>query len=126
MVIFGKNIQQLKMVLSQILTLGTTLDGLPAIKYWVRNLVKRDHASFWLPLAHHKFYPDFICELNDGRMLIVEYKGDAYVSNDDSAEKRSVGELWAEASEGKCLFIMAVEQDNQGRDVRQQIFSVIN
>ena len=101
------------------------IDGIPDIKYWVRNLVKRDHASFWLPLAHNKFYPDFICELNDGRMLVVEYKGDAYVSNDDSAEKRNVGNLWVEASDGKCLFIMAVEQDNQGRDVRQQILSVI-
>ncbi len=102
------------------------IDGLPAVKFWIRNLVKRDHASFWLPLAHHKFYPDFICELNDGRMLVVEYKGDAYVSNDDSAEKRNVGELWAEATEGKCLFIMAVEQDGQGRDVRQQILACIN
>jgi len=102
------------------------IDGIPAIKYWIRNLVKREHASFWLPLAHHKFYPDFICELKGGRMLVVEYKGDAYVTNDDSAEKRNVGELWAEASNGKCLFIMAVEQDNQGRDVRQQILSVIN
>ncbi|MGB5298434.1 MAG: hypothetical protein WBN08_19120 [Thiogranum sp.] len=45
------------------------------MKYWIRNLVKRDHASFWLPLAHGEFYPDFVCELNDGRMLVVEYKG---------------------------------------------------
>lgn len=101
------------------------IDGIPAVKYWIRNLVKRDHASFWLPLAHSKFYPDFICELNDGRMLVVEYKGEAYVSNDDSAEKRNVGELWAEASEGKCLFIMAVEQDGQGRDVWEQILTII-
>jgi len=57
---------------------------------------------------------------------MVEYKGDAYVSNDDSAEKRNVGELWAEASAGKCLFIMAVEQDEQGRDVKQQILSLIS
>ena len=48
------------------------------------------------------------------------------MTNDDSAEKRNVGELWAEASNEKCLFVMAVEQDNQGRDVRQQILSVIN
>jgi len=101
------------------------IDGIQAVKYWIRNLVRRDHASFWLPLAHQKFYPDFVCELEDGRMLVVEYKGDAYVSNDDSAEKRNVGELWVEASKGKCLFIMAVEQDGQGRDVRQQILSVV-
>ena len=101
------------------------IDGIPDIKYWIRNLVKRDHASFWLPLAHHKFYPDFVCELTDGRMLVIEYKGDAYVTNDDSAEKRTVGNLWAEESNGKCLFIMAVEQDDNGRDVRQQILTLI-
>lgn len=101
------------------------IDGIADVKYWVRNLVKRQQASFWLPMAHANFYPDFICQLNDGRMLIVEYKGDAYVTNDDSAEKRAIGNRWAELSDGKCLFIMAVEQDQQGRDVRQQIMDLI-
>jgi len=102
------------------------IDSLPEVKFWIRNLVRRDHASFWLPLAHNRFYPDFICELKDGRMLVVEYKGEAYVSNDDSAEKRAIGELWAKTSQGSCLFIMAVEQDNNGRDVRQQIQDLID
>ncbi|WP_054761728.1 PIN domain-containing protein [Methylomonas koyamae] len=53
------------------------IDSLPEVKYWIRNLVRRDHASFWLPLAHNRFYPDFVCELTDGRMLVVEYKGEA-------------------------------------------------
>lgn len=87
--------------------------------------MRREHASFWLPLAHNRFYPDFVCELKDGRMLVVEYKGEAYVSNDDSAEKRAVGELWAKSSQGQCLFIMAVEQDSEGRDVRRQIQDLI-
>ncbi len=101
------------------------IDGLPEVKYWIRNLVKRDHSSFWLPLAHYKFYPDFVCELRDGRMLVVEYKGQAYASNDDSAEKRAIGNKWADLSEDKCLFIMAIEQDSQDRDVRQQLLKVI-
>lgn len=105
---------------------AVAIDGLPQVKYWIRNLVRRDQASFWLPLAHNKFYPDFVCELNDGRMLVVEYKGEAYVTNDDSAEKRAIGDKWAELSNGKCLFIMAVEQDGQGRDVRQQIQALIS
>ena len=53
-----------------------------------------------------KFYPDFIGELTDGRILVVEYKGADRWSNDDSKEKRAVGELWADRSQGKCLFIM--------------------
>ena len=101
------------------------IDGLPEIKYWIRNLVRRNKASFWLPLAHGKFYPDFVCELTDGRMLVLEYKGDAYVTNDDSAVKKAIGNKWAKMSDGKCLFLMAVEQDSKGRDVRQQILSAI-
>lgn len=102
------------------------IDSQPEVKYWIRNLVRRDQASFWLPLAHNKFYPDFICELNDGRMLVVEYKGEAYATNDDSAEKRAIGEKWAELSNGKCLFLMAVKQDGLGRDVYQQIQAAIS
>ena len=66
------------------------IDTLDEVKYWIRNLVRRDKGLFWLPLAHGKFYPDFIVELNDGRMLVVEYKGDAYATNDDSKENLSL------------------------------------
>lgn len=101
------------------------IDSLPQVKHWIRNLVRRGEASFSLPLAHTNFYPDFIVELQDGRILVVEYKGEVYKTNDDSAEKRMVGELWANHSQGKCLFLMAVKKDNQGQDVRQQILNVI-
>lgn len=101
------------------------IESLPQIKYWIRNLVRREHASFWLPLAHGRFFPDFVCELEDGRMLVVEYKGEAYATNDDSVEKRAVGEKWAQLSNGKCLFIMAVKKDGHNRDVRQQLLEVI-
>ncbi len=101
------------------------IDGISDIKHWIRNLVRRDDASFWLPMAHGKFYPDFIAELQDGRMLVIEYKGEAYVSNDDSVDKRAIGNTWADLSNGKCLFIMTVEQDDKGRDVRQQILDAI-
>ncbi|CAM3708383.1 DEAD/DEAH box helicase [Vibrio aquimaris] len=105
---------------------AVAIDGLHQVKYWIRNLVRRDHASFWLPLAHNKFYPDFICELKDGRMLVVEYKGKNSETNDDSAEKRAIGDKWAELSDGQCLFIMAVKQDKQGRNVSQQIQALIS
>lgn len=103
------------------------IDSLPQVKYWIRNLVRREHGSFWLPLAHGKFYPDFIVELTDGRMLVVEYKGDAYATNDDSKEKNLIGELWASKSNGKALFLMAVDKktDPHGRDPRTQILTAI-
>jgi len=84
------------------------LDSLPEIKWWARNLagIGREQTSFWLQTATDKFYPDFVCQLMDGRSFVVEYKNATDWSNDDSREKRALGELWAERSGGKCLFIM--------------------
>lgn len=58
-----------------------------------------------------KFYPDFVCKLKDGRLLVVEYKGADRWSNDDSKEKRRLGELWELKSCGKCLFVMPKGKD---------------
>ena len=82
------------------------LDQLPEVETWVRNLERQPERSFWLPTATDRFYPDFVCKLKDGRILVVEYKGGDRWSNDDSKEKRRLGELWAERSGGKCLFAM--------------------
>lgn len=101
---------------------ATVIDSLPQVKYWLRNTVKR---GFSLPLAKDNFYPDFIAVLQDGRILVIEYKGEPYRTNDDSKEKCLIAEQWARLSDGKCLFIMAVKQDNQGRDLQTQIISAI-
>jgi type III restriction enzyme len=102
------------------------IDSNLQVKRWIRNLVRREQASFRLPLANGYFYPDFVAELNNGRLLVVEYKGEVYRTNDDSREKNLVGGCWAAKSNGKCLFLMAVAKDANGRDVFQQIDSVIN
>jgi type III restriction enzyme len=78
----------------------------PAVEVWIRNLERRPESSFWLQTATDRFYPDFVARLTDGRILVVEYKGMHLWSNDDSKEKRAVGDLWAARSKGKCLFIM--------------------
>ena len=59
--------------------------------------------------------------LHDDRLLVVEYKGKAYVTNDDSREKKQLGNLWEDRSGGKALFIMAEKRDARGRDVYQQL-----
>ena len=97
------------------------IDSHPKVKYWIRNLVNRDGAAFRLPLAKNWFYPDFVAELEDGRLLVVEYKGKVYATNDDSREKRAVGELWAKKSGGQCLFLMAEKKNALGKGVFQQI-----
>ena len=82
------------------------LDQHPRVSCWARNLERRVESAFWLQTSSDKFYPDFVAKLNDDRILIVEYKGEHLWSNDDSREKRMIGELWADRSDGKCLFVM--------------------
>ena len=84
------------------------LDGLPQVKFWVRNLSKRA-SSFRLQTSKDWFYPDFVCQLHDGRVLVVEYKGRHLIA--ESADKAAVGAVWAARSGGRCLFVMPTEQD---------------
>jgi hypothetical protein len=66
---------------------------------------------FRLLTAADKFYPDFVAKRKDGRILVVEYKGDDCISNDDSKEKKSVGALWEERCHDKAaLFWMAAKR----------------
>lgn len=87
------------------------IDTLPEVSFWVRNIERRERHSFWLQTTTDRFYPDFVCLLNDGRFLVVEYKGADRWTDADSREKRTLGELWEQRSGGKCLFIMPKGKD---------------
>lgn len=82
------------------------IDQLPEVAYWVRNPERQPRHAFWLQTSTDRFYPDFVCKLRDGRYLTIEYKGEDRWSNEDSTEKRSVGDVWEKRSEGRCLFVM--------------------
>lgn len=97
------------------------LDRMPEIKYWVRNLSAQSRASFWLPTSTDNFYPDFVALLNDGRFLVVEYKGGHLTTTDDSKEKKALGELWEVKSNKKGLFIMAEKTDSNGLGIYEQL-----
>jgi type III restriction enzyme len=97
------------------------IDSHPKVKQWVRNIERQEKFSFWLPTSTDYFYPDFMAELEDGRVLAVEYKGEPYKTNDDSKEKMQVGYQWEQSSGGRCLFLFAVQRDDDGRDVFQQL-----
>ena len=99
------------------------LDRLAGVKFWIRN-VARHPASFWLPTTSGRFYPDFVAMLDDGRVLVVEYKGSHIAEGSDTAEKRTVGELWERKSEGRCLFMIA-EKLVDDADVQAQILAKI-
>lgn len=84
------------------------IDLHPAVTMWVRN-VDRQTGSFWLPTSSDRFYPDFVALLTDGRLLVVEYKGKHLLSSDDTEEKRAIGQLWAEKSRGRGIFLLVSE-----------------
>ena len=99
------------------------VDSLSDVEYWLRN-VARHPKSFWLPTATGRFYPDFVALLKDGRLLVVEYKGAHIAEGSDTAEKRTIGTLWEQESEGRCLFLV-VEMNVDGLDMRGQLLGKI-
>lgn len=99
------------------------MDSLPAVKFWIRNVARHPN-SFWLPTASDKFYPDFVALLDDGRTLVVEYKGAHLADGSDTNEKRLIGELWERQSQGRGLFVV-VEKVMAGKDMRGQMMNKI-
>jgi len=99
------------------------IDSLPGLKFWIRNVARHPN-SFWLPTATDKFYPDFVAQLEDGRLLVVEYKGAHIADGPDTAEKRTIGQLWERKTGGKGVFVV-VEKTVDGRDMRAQMVNTL-
>ncbi|MEI7672126.1 MAG: DEAD/DEAH box helicase family protein, partial [Deltaproteobacteria bacterium] len=89
------------------LFLATELEG---VKFWVRN-VERKPMSFSLQTGSDRFYPDFLCQLENDAVLAVEYKNSLDWELPENIEKRQLGELWERRSNGKCFFIMPRGKD---------------
>jgi type III restriction enzyme len=98
-----------------------TLDNLDEVELWVRNL-PRHPASFWLPKAEGRFYPDFVARLTDGRLFIVEYKGAHLIGAPDEREKTLLGTLWARKT-GNVF--ATVQKMLHGVDVEGQLRNAI-
>jgi type III restriction enzyme len=99
---------------------AVALDEQPQVLHWVRNLDSDPVAGFWLPTSYGRFYPDFVCELKDGRIFVAEYKGDHLRSAPKELEKSQVGAFWAERSGGKAVFAMVYKLE-RGMSVAQQL-----
>ncbi|NLF09472.1 MAG: DEAD/DEAH box helicase family protein [Pirellulaceae bacterium] len=87
------------------------IDDHPNVRRWVRNLSYESAGGFSLPLSPGRFFPDFIAELVDGRLAIIEYKGKHLATLADELHKKEVGELWAGRSNGDCVFVWVVDKD---------------
>ena len=101
------------------LFLATALEG---VKYWVRN-VERKVTSFSLQTGSDRFYPDFLCQLENGKILAVEYKNKRDWHLPENLEKRQLGALWEQRSDGQCLFIMPEGKDFEA--IRKKVRAVL-
>ena len=95
------------------------------VRHWVRNLESDPVAGFWLPTSFGRFYPDFVCELHDGRLLVAEYKGAHLRSMPKEIEKAQVGALWAASSGSSAIFAMLFKQE-RGMGLAEQIDAVLD
>ena len=62
--------------------------------------------------------------LKDGRIFVIEYKGEDRYDHPKNVAKRAVGELWARKS-STGLYLMPRDRDEAGRDIDQQIAHAI-
>lgn len=98
------------------------IDSLDEVDVWVRNVAKHEE-SFFLPRVGSRFYPDFIARLKDGRLLVVEYKGEHLVGAPEAREKDMIGRLWAKTTGN--VFIM-VRKMSHGMDMIGQLKNAIS
>lgn len=99
------------------------IDRHPKVKHWVRNLDAAP-AGFWLPTSRRRFFADFVAELVDGRIALLEYKGAHLASDPAEIEKRQIGELWARRSGGRAVFGWLMKAQG-GLSLSQQLDAVL-
>ena len=89
------------------------------VRHWIRNLDTAP-CGFALPTSRGRFFPDFVAELSDGRIAVIEFKG-AHLANDPyEIEKHQVGRLWARNSEGRAIFDWVL-MVRDGLDLKAQL-----
>ena len=81
------------------------LDALPNIKFWIRNREKKDpfYIQGW---KKNKFYPDFIAVTKKGNIIALEWKGGDRVSNEDTAYKVKISDVWVKLNSKLHFFLV--------------------
>lgn len=95
---------------------ATRIDQHPNVARWLRNAERATQGGFHLPLAPGKFFADFIVELLDGGLVLVEYKMGKMANAPDELHKKEVGELWASRSGGRARFAWVAGKDWRALD----------
>jgi len=101
------------------------IDALPNMRHWVRNGDRDRKYAFWLPTSADAFYPDFVAELDYGRLLVIKYKVAHRIGNPDTLERDNIGKRWAGASAGRCLFV-TVSKARERPPIRAQVLAAMS
>jgi type III restriction enzyme len=80
------------------------LDNMPNIKWWHRNISR---TGFNIN-GYVNAYPDIIAMTHNGRILMIEPKGD-HLENSESVKKAEVGSVWANKAGEKYRYYMVFE-----------------
>jgi restriction endonuclease len=94
---------------SEELELALKIDQIDNVMWWYRSMEKKDF--FMQGWRRDKFYPDYIVKTNSGKYLIVEYKGENLLTNEDTKYKVELGKKWKELA-GKDYEFYLVSKKN--------------
>lgn len=97
--------------------LAMRIDALDNIEWWYRSREKEDfYLQGW---KSGKFYPDFIIKTKSGKYVLVEYKGEDRLSNEDTQYKEELGKLWEKltGNSGRFYLVGKVTQDGALKDI---------
>ncbi|MEP5151918.1 MAG: restriction endonuclease subunit R, partial [Planktotalea sp.] len=72
---------------------AVTLDSQKGVRHWIRDVPRHPNA-FRLPVAWGRFYPELVAELEDGRVLVVEFKGKHLKHDPKEVTKGQVRKRW--------------------------------
>lgn len=79
------------------------------ISWWYRNPEKKAEAIYLQGWQRNKFYPDFIVKTKSGKYLLVEYKGENLLTNEDTTYKINLGKKWEELTPPNYLFFLVAK-----------------
>jgi type III restriction enzyme len=88
--------------------MADVLAGLDNVAWWHRNPFGKTGFMLNGPVQHH--YPDFIVKMKNGRLLLIETKGDDR-DNTDSAAKIALGAEWEKLAGRDYRYFMVFENN---------------
>ena len=80
-----------------------TIAGLDNVKAWHRIMERKSNEFYVNGFINH--YPDFIVKMKNGKIILIETKGD-HLDGSDSSQKIRLGEKWASKAGDNYRYFM--------------------